>query len=87
MSYWWYHFCKVGRYYYSGGSCAYKNRSLISLYGMIASYARYGFAYTDGTGYANRSITYDGNLLYSPPPNFPLTASQYEIFSWQEIKD
>ncbi len=78
---------KVGRYYYSGGSCAYKNRSLISLYGMIASYARYGFAYTDGTGYANRSITYDGNLLYSPPPNFPLTASQYEIFSWQEIKD
>lgn len=78
---------RVGRFYYYGGSCAYKNRSIISLYGMIASYARYGFAYTDGTGYATRSITYDANLLYAPPPNFPLTSSQYEILSWQELKD
>jgi hypothetical protein len=78
---------RVGRYYYSGWSCSYKNRSLISLFGMIASYARYGFAYTDGTGYSTRSITYDGNLLYAPPPNFPLTSNQYNILSWQEIKN
>lgn len=78
---------KVGRFYYSGGSCAYKNRSIISLYGMIASYSRYGFAYTDGTGYATRNITYDANLLYAPPPNFPLTSSQYQILSWQEVKN
>jgi type II secretory pathway pseudopilin PulG len=77
---------RVGRFYYSGGSCAYKNRALISLFGMIASYARYGFAYTDGTGYATRSITYDANLLYAPPPSFPLTSAQYQILSWQEIK-
>ena len=77
---------RVGRYYYTGSSCAYKNRTLISLYGMIASYARYGFAYTDGTGYAGRSITYDANLLYAPPPNFPVTSSQYVILSWQEVK-
>ncbi|MEK7140523.1 MAG: hypothetical protein AAB815_01935 [Patescibacteria group bacterium] len=77
----------VGRFYYGGGSCAYKNRSLISLYGMIASFARYGFAYTNGTGYATRSITYDANLLYAPPPNFPLTSDQYQILSWQEIKN
>jgi hypothetical protein len=77
---------KVGRFYYAGGSCTYRNRTLISLYGMIASYARYGFAYTDGTGYATRSITYDANLLYAPPPNFPLTSSQYNILSWQEVK-
>jgi hypothetical protein len=78
---------RIGRFYYSGGSCSHKNRSLISLYGMIASYARYGFAYTDGTGYTSRSITYDGNLLYAPPPSFPLTSSQYEILSWQELKN
>ena len=79
---------RVGRfYYYGGGSCAYKNRSIVSLYGMIASYARYGFAYTDGTGYVTRNISYDANLLYAPPPEFPLTSDQYQILSWQEEKN
>lgn len=77
---------RVGRFYYYGGSCIYKNRNSISLYGMIASFGRYGFAYTDGTGYTTRSITYDANLLYAPPPNFPLTSAQYQILSWQEEK-
>jgi hypothetical protein len=54
---------------------------------MIASYARYGFAYTDGTGYNIRNINYDANLLYAPPPSFPLTSDQYEILSWQEVKN
>lgn len=78
----------VGRFYYTGNSCSstYKNRSIISLYGMIASYARYGFAYTDGSGYTTRNINYDANLLYAPPPNFPLTSDQYQILSWQEVK-
>jgi hypothetical protein len=53
---------------------------------MIASYQRYGFAWTDGTGYVNRDITYDANLLYAPPPSFPLTSDQYQIISWQEVK-
>ncbi|MBP9839897.1 MAG: hypothetical protein KBC44_02870 [Candidatus Pacebacteria bacterium] len=78
---------KVGRYYYSGWSCSYKTRSIITLFGMIASYDRYGFAYTDGTGYTTRDITYDSNLLYAPPPDFPLTSDQYEIISWQELKE
>ncbi len=77
---------RVGRYYY-GSSCGteYK-RSTISLYGMLASNRRYGFAYTDGTGYATRNLTYDGYLLYGPPPSFPITASQYDIISWEETK-
>lgn len=75
----------VGRFYYSGSSCTYKNRNVITLFGMIASYARYGFAYTDGTGYVLRNITYDANLLYASPPDFPLTADDYEILSWREI--
>ncbi len=75
---------RVGRFYYYGSYCSYKNRSVISLYGMIASYVRYGFAYTNNTGYAIRNITYDASLLYAPPPDFPLTSDQYQILSWQE---
>ncbi len=75
---------KVGRYYYSGWGCSYDERSELSLYGMIASHDRYGFAYTDDTGYEIRNITYDANLLYAPPPSFPLTSDQYQILSWQE---
>lgn len=78
---------QIGRFYYSGSSCSYKQRSVISLYGMIASYLRYGFAYVDNTGYATRNIAYDANLLYSPPPDFPLTSDQYQILSWQEVKN
>lgn len=82
---------RVGRYYYrppSGGSnrCnPYHIRNEITLYGMIATYDRYGFSYTDGTGYQTRNIIYDANLLYGPPPSFPLTSDQYQIISWQEV--
>jgi hypothetical protein len=75
---------EVGRPYYGG--CSYANRSVITLYGMIASYLRYGFAWSDGTGYATRDINYDASLLYAPPPSFPLTSDQYQIISWQEEK-
>lgn len=75
---------RVGRYYYSS-SCANYSRSTLTLYGMIASYLRYGFAYTDGTGYATRNIIYDGNLLYGPPPSFPKSSDQYQVISWQVL--
>jgi hypothetical protein len=52
---------------------------------MLASKERYGFAYTDGTGYITRNINYDANLLYNPPPFFPLTSDEYEVVSWEEI--
>ena len=53
---------------------------------MIVTDQRYGFAYTDGTGYQTRNIIYDANLLYSPPPSFPLTSDQYQTISWEEVK-
>ncbi|MBS3903599.1 MAG: hypothetical protein KGZ30_04490 [Anaplasmataceae bacterium] len=83
---------RIGRYYYrppGGGSnrCSpYHVRSVITSYGMIATNLRYGFAYTDNTGYDIRNLNYDANLLYGPPPSFPLTNDQYEIISWDEIK-
>lgn len=77
---------RVGRYYYSNDCGSNYTRSVITLYGMLASNKRYGFAYTDGTGYQTRNIVYDSNLLYAPPPNFPLTSSQYTTISWDEVK-
>ena len=80
---------RAGRFYY-GSSCKisgtnYYVRSQLTLFGMIATNQRYGFAYTGGTGYQNRDIIYDSNLLYGPPPSFPLTSSQYSTISWEEI--
>ncbi len=77
---------RVGRYYYVSDCSASYVRNSITLYGMIGTYDRYGFAYTDGTGYQIRNIIYDANLLYSPPPSFPLTSDQYQIISWEEVK-
>jgi hypothetical protein len=78
---------RIGRHYY-GASCGTERiRSTISLYGILGTNLRYGFAYTDGTGYTNRIITYDTNLLYGPPPNFPLASDKYQIISWEELEN
>ena len=81
---------RVGRYYYRAPSgnqnrCGpYHTRQKITLYGMISSRERYGFAYSDDTGYVIRLIIYDANLLYGPPPSFPLTADFYTPIFWNE---
>jgi hypothetical protein len=77
---------RVGRFYYDSDCSSSYIRQTLTLYGMIASNQRYGFAYTDGTGYQTRNLIYDTNLLYSPPPSFPLTSDQYTILSWEEIR-
>ena len=73
------------------------HRTTLNLYGMIGTSARYGFSFTGsnwncggsigniGSGYCGRNITYDANLLYGPPPSFPLSSDQYSIISWEEI--
>jgi len=71
---------RVGRGVYKPSD--YKNT--ITVYGAIASNQRYGFAYTDGTGYLNRNLYYDNNLLYSPPPYFP-TGNEYLMDLWEEL--
>ena len=81
---------RAGRHYYRppGGGlerCSPNHvRQTITLWGMIATNERYGFAYTDGTGYQTRNLNYDSNLLYSPPPSFPLTSDQYVTLTWEE---
>jgi hypothetical protein len=83
---------RVGRYYYpepswSSNRCSpYHTRNSLTLWGMIATNGRYGFAWTDGNGYDTRTISYDGSLLYNPPPSTPLTSDQYYPLSWEEIE-
>lgn len=77
---------RVGRFYYSSSCGANYKRNSITSDGMIASNNRYGFAYTDGTGYQIRNLIYDANLLYGPPPSFPLTSDNYQQIYWSETK-
>ena len=83
---------RVGRFYYrppSGGSqrCSpYHVRQSLTLFGSLMTAERYGFAYTDGTGYQTRTLNFDASFLYAPPPYFPLSSGEYEIVSWREVK-
>ena len=54
------------------------NGSLISYY---KSY--WNFGSTPTSGFIEREINYDTNLLYNPPPYFP-SSGDYEFISWSE---
>lgn len=75
--------CGTNWYLCVSGSCK-DNKNNITVYGAIATSQRYGFAYTDGTGYTNRNLLYDNNLLYYPPPYFP-TGTEYSLDLWEEL--
>lgn len=79
------------RYYYRPQCGAIYLRSTLNLFGSTASNKSGSFAYVDGTGnvisgYQNQISSYDANLLYSPPPSFPLTSSQYSTLTWEEVR-
>ena len=70
------------RYNYPGNI-----KNSITLYGTLASYGTWTWSWVDGggnttSGYANTYTTYDSNLLYSPPPSFPLSSSGYQQINW-----
>ncbi len=75
---------RVGREHYTSKGYSPDSKSVITVYGAIATNLRYGFAWTDGTGYITRNLYYDNNLLYYPPPYFP-TGTQYELDLWEEL--
>ncbi len=82
---------RVGRHYYrpptqGQNRCSpYHVRQVLTLYGMIGSNERYGFAYSNDTGYLVRNLNYDSFLLYGPPPSFPLTSDEYSMVLWGEV--
>lgn len=79
----------------SGGlTCReYRKRSSLTSKGSLATNQRYGFAWvgtafscgtdSNNSGYCDRILSYDSNLLYAPPPSFP-TTGQYSIISYTE---
>lgn len=71
---------RVGRAHYSSSD----HRNSITINGAIATKQRYGFAWTDGSGYTDRYLNFDNNLLYYPPPYFP-TGTEYSIDLWEEL--
>lgn len=70
------------RYNWSGNI-----KNLITIYGSVGSFGIWTWSWVNGSGnitsgYSNTSTTYDANLLYSPPPSFPLSSSGYQQISW-----
>jgi len=75
----------IGRYYYSSNCGSSYIRNSLTTYGIMGTNLRSAFNY--GTsGFTTRTYNYDANLLYSPPPSFPLTTNGYQLISWQELQ-
>jgi hypothetical protein len=59
-------------------------RSQLTVDGAMASHDTGGFYYSSHDGYQNRDYLFDNNLLYGPPPYFPVGTS-YLLDLWQEL--
>ncbi len=64
-----------------------KIKDTISIYGSIMSFGQWTWTWVDyngnnASGFTNTIDTYDNNLLYSPPPSFPLSSLGYKQLSW-----
>jgi hypothetical protein len=67
------------RWYYPNNT-----KNLITIYGAVSSYGTWTWSWGNpvNSGYINTSTTYDANLLYGPPPSFPLDSSGYQQITW-----
>lgn len=62
-------------------------KTSLTIYGALASYGIWTWSWVDTdknvvSGYKNTYTFYDGNLLYSPPPSFPLSSAGYQQIYW-----
>lgn len=69
-------------FYYSG---VIKNS--ITVFGSTMSFGQWTWSWVDNfnniiSGYTHTYSNYDGNLLYAPPPSFPLSSAGYQQISW-----
>ncbi|MEJ0021475.1 MAG: pilus assembly PilX N-terminal domain-containing protein [Candidatus Doudnabacteria bacterium] len=70
------------RYYFAGDM-----KNSITIYGSISSYGTWTWSWVNGaggllSGYLTTNTVYDSNLLYGPPPSFPLSVNGYQQISW-----
>jgi len=73
------------RYYYPGNT-----KTSIYTYGTVITNGTWTWSWVSGggsvvSGYKNTNATYDSNLLYAPPPGFPV-GNEYNLISWEEIE-
>lgn len=70
----------------ASGNTSKKVKTSLSIYGSIMAYTRGGFRWTSNgntvSGFPTITYNYDNNLLYAPPPTFPISASGYKQISW-----
>ena len=72
--------------YISGcGSSSYSVRNSLTINGSIISFYKsyWNFGTTPSSGFITRTITYNSDMTYFPPPYFPVTGD-FEIISWKE---
>lgn len=70
------------RYYFAGDI-----KNSITIYGSVASYGLWTWSWVNGSatvisGYETTNTVYDANLLFGPPPSFPLATNGYQQISW-----
>lgn len=76
----------IARFIYNAG-CNGSNsvKNSLTIYGAMIANKKSYWNYGNQSGFTTRTITYDNNLLYNPPPYFP-SQGDYEFISWEEIK-
>ena len=62
-------------------------KTSITVFGSIMTYGQWTWTWVDNnnnvvSGYSNTADNYDSNLIYGPPPSFPLSNSGYQQISW-----
>lgn len=70
-------------FYYSGNI-----KNSITIFGAIMTFSQWTWTWVNGSGnnisgYSNTYNNYDSNLLYGPPPSFPLSSSGYQLLNWK----
>jgi len=80
---------RIGRDNYSWADTG-RFRNTITTYGSLVTKQRYGFSWINSgtgqrvSGYETRNLYFDNNLIYYPPPYFPV-GDKYQIDLWQEL--
>jgi hypothetical protein len=75
----------AAQFFYYENNIAIKDS--ITIFGSIMTFGQWTWTWVNSSGSAlsgfrNTSDTYDSNLLYSPPPSFPISASGYQPLNW-----
>lgn len=77
-------FNEIGRPYYDSDI-----KDSLTVFGSEISYNGGGWKWVNGwghvvSGFTNTDLSYDANLKFYPPPQFPV-GEVYELISWEEI--